>query len=59
MAKWYVEYVEYGKYKHMGQIEANTGNDAIKYVRDHVLGLNRIRCVWHDDDIEEEKEVNA
>ena len=58
MSKWYVEYVEYGQYKYMGQIEANTGNDAIKYVRDHVIGLNRIRGVWHDD-IEEEKEVIA
>lgn len=59
MAKWYVEYVEYGKYKHMAKIEAKTGNDAIKYIRDHVIGLNRIRGVWHDDDEYDEKEVKV
>jgi len=54
MKKWYVEYIAYGKLGWMGGIEAKSGNEAIKIVRAHVIGINRICGVWPDD--EETKE---
>ena len=50
--KWYVEYVSYGKHCSMGKIEAESGNEAIEYVYEHVIGVNKIIGVWHDDDEE-------
>lgn len=55
MAKWYVEYKAYGKFGYMGAIEANSGNEAIQFVREQVVGVNRILGVWHDDEEEAEK----
>ena len=52
MPKWYIEFVEYGEHRYMGGIEAPTGNDAIKKLRESVLGINRICGVWHDDEEE-------
>lgn len=53
MAKWYVEYKAYGKPGYMGGIEAEDGNGAIEYVKAHVMGVNRIIGVWHDDEKED------
>ena len=47
--KWYVEYRAYGKTEYMSGIEAESGNDAVQYVRDHVIGINKILGVWHDE----------
>lgn len=55
MAKWYVEYKTYNKFAFMGGIEAADGKGAIEYVKAHVMGVNRILGVWHDDEEEEEK----
>lgn len=52
MSKWYVEYKAYGKQGYMGKIEANSGKEAIQYVKDHVIGVNKIVGVWHDDEEE-------
>ena len=49
MSKWYVEYKAYGKMSYMGNIEAETGNEAIKIVKANVIGVNKIIGVWHDD----------
>lgn len=49
MSLWYVEYVAYGRQGHMEQIEARSGNEAIQFVRNRVIGINRIIGVWHDD----------
>lgn len=57
MPKWYVEYKAYGKFCYMGGIEANSGNEAIKIVKNLVIGVNRICGVWHDD--ESEKQMNT
>lgn len=52
MSKWYVEYKVYGKFGHMNNIEAESGNEAIDYVKTHIIGVNRIIGVWHDDEEE-------
>ena len=51
---WYIEYSAYGKRQHMGKIEAKSGNDAIKVLKSHVIGVNIIYGVWHDDDNDDE-----
>lgn len=50
MRKWYVEYRAYGKIGHVGEIEAKDGNEAVKYVKEHIAGINKIIGVWHDDE---------
>ena len=51
---WYVEYRAYGRLGYMGKIEAESGNDAIKKVREKVIGVNMIIGVWHDDEEDDE-----
>ena len=36
----------------MGKIEADNGNEAIEYIKNNVIGVNKIVGVWHDDDDE-------
>jgi len=50
MSKWYIEFKAYGKYGYMGDIEANSGNEAIEILKNRVIGVSRICGVWHDDD---------
>jgi len=50
MSKWYVEYKSYGKTGWISGIEAESGNDAIKYVKANIIGVNKIIGVWHDDE---------
>lgn len=50
MSKWYIEYKAYGKRCYIGNIEANSGNEAIEILKSRVIGINQIIGVWHDDD---------
>lgn len=52
MAKWYVEYKDYGKLRYMGKIEAKDGKEAIQYIKDNVCRVANSFKVWHDDDEE-------
>ena len=54
MSKWYIEYRAYGKQGYMGDIDANSGNEAIEILKSRVIGVSRIICVLHDDDNEKE-----
>ena len=54
MSKQYIEYLAYGKFGYMGNIEAEDGNKAIEIVKSKVIGINRIMYICKDDEMEEE-----